>query len=142
VNLSLKDDQQTRDQWNYKFELVYEIILTSKNELITQLSVTNCEEERTFDFTALLHTYYKVNDISTVEVYGLNNCDYTDKVKSADGKHESEILKIVDETDSIFKRTTSKLKLVHYLDAPTKKREILIEKTNLPDTGKSNLNLI
>ena len=37
-----------------------------------------------FDFTCLLHTYFGVEDISKVEVFGLKGLEYIDKVWNID----------------------------------------------------------
>ena len=39
-----------------------------------------CKGDVDFDFTCLLHTYFKVEDINNVTVHDLKDLDYIDKV--------------------------------------------------------------
>ena len=98
LKLSLSDDDETRKLWNFKFELNYEICL-KKNSLETAFKVINkgkrCDlnfntnfsyssyisDELQFDFTCLLHTYFKTSSINDVIVNGLENLTYIDKVE-------------------------------------------------------------
>lgn len=100
VELSLVDDEETRKQWDYKFELVYQIIL-KKGSLTTDLKVYNTGQSfrnnlffciiffynwisylgsKQFDFTTLLHTYFQVDNIYNVKVKDLNGFEFVDKV--------------------------------------------------------------
>ena len=42
--------------------------------------------DKPFEFTALLHTYYKVNSIDTMKIQGLKGCCFIDKVKLSIGE--------------------------------------------------------
>ncbi|ETO20339.1 hypothetical protein RFI_16878 [Reticulomyxa filosa] len=77
-----KDNDETRKQWPYKFELTYTVVLKSENSLLTTLAVTNTETEskKSFDFTVLLHTYFRVGEIENVEINGLKDIAFLDKV--------------------------------------------------------------
>ena len=46
----------------------------------TARSLTLTLSESSFDFTTLLHTYFKVADASKTTVSGLNTLEYIDKV--------------------------------------------------------------
>lgn len=100
MSLNLVDDQETRKLWNHGFELVYNVTL-SLNKLTTRLEIKNTGDNE-FDFTALLHTYFRVNDIAAVKVYDLAGLNYLDKVKG--GVKESEernTVTIGEETDRL-----------------------------------------
>lgn len=99
VKLSLLDDEETRKMWDFKFELVYEIVL-SKDSLVNNLTVKNLGRLKRilfflkvffkhsffflasdeFDFTSLLHTYFKIDDINKVKIENLNGLTFVDKV--------------------------------------------------------------
>jgi glucose-6-phosphate 1-epimerase len=79
VELSLKDDDETKQLWNHSFELLYKVTLTRQN-LQTDLSVINTGSDD-FDFTSLLHTYFRVEDINNVKIHSFQNLEYFDKVE-------------------------------------------------------------
>jgi len=123
----LVDNEQTRLIWNYKFRLLYKVVL-SVNKLKTDLTVTNIGEEE-FDFTTLLHTYFKLNDISTCKLTGFAGCHFLDKVVNS---NEDEIetrkeIEIDRNVDNIYKDTKSHSVI-------TEDSKITLQKNNLPDT--------
>jgi glucose-6-phosphate 1-epimerase len=67
-NDALIPDQQ-RAIWNHEFKLVYTITLQA-NTLKTSLEVLNSGSS-SFTFNALLHTYFKVDNVQHVEIKGL-----------------------------------------------------------------------
>ncbi len=97
----MTDDEETRNMWNYKFELLYDVIVL-KNTIKTKITITNTgnmikeifdvkifvnikfcvnhKGEVDFDFTCLMHTYFKVDDINNVVVHNLEGLEYIDKV--------------------------------------------------------------
>ncbi|TPX31436.1 hypothetical protein SmJEL517_g05239 [Synchytrium microbalum] len=68
-------------KWPHPFALAYHVTLSAK-QLVTKLVIRNTGSAP-FDFTTLLHTYFKVKDISTVGVTGLQQLHYVDKVLSS-----------------------------------------------------------
>jgi len=76
--LSLQDDDETKKLWNFSFELIYQVTLTRRN-LQTDLSVKNTGSDD-FDFTSLLHTYFRVDDIKKAKIHSFQNLEYFDKV--------------------------------------------------------------
>ncbi|KAL6712222.1 hypothetical protein ACN47E_000099 [Coniothyrium glycines] len=91
-----------RKAWSADFGLVYSITL-SKNSLQTMLTVRN-EGEESFEFQFLLHTYFKIQDISKVTVTGLAGTEYIDKVLDATTHvQSSNELKFTGEVDRVYK---------------------------------------
>jgi glucose-6-phosphate 1-epimerase len=84
--LVLQDDEETREMWNYKFKLVYTVVLTSTS--LTGTLVVHNTDQKALGFTCLLHTYLRVADIKTTAVTGLQGLTYIDKIKG--GKEENE----------------------------------------------------
>jgi glucose-6-phosphate 1-epimerase len=124
LKCTLNDNESTRKAWNHKFSLCY-IVKVTKGQLKVTFSVENQSlEESSFKFTALLHTYFEIADISTVKVIGLQGLTYKDKLLGGnelfEGRAEVTVNSEVDR---------------HYLDAPDKLRlesaagTIEIEKT-------------
>ncbi|ESP01222.1 hypothetical protein LOTGIDRAFT_111836 [Lottia gigantea] len=80
--LSLQDDEETRQMWNYKFKVVYSLRL-QENAFIMNLTIHNegmCISF--FGFSTLLHSYIRTPDILNTSVHGLNGVKYVDKVNN------------------------------------------------------------
>ena len=67
--LRLTDDAATRTHWNHGFETELTVAVTGQT-LEVELVVTNTGET-SFEFTAALHTYFRVDDIRQLELQGL-----------------------------------------------------------------------
>ncbi|KAK5124933.1 hypothetical protein LTR85_001123 [Meristemomyces frigidus] len=93
---------EAKKAWPYDFGLVYSVTL-GKDGLQTMLNVQNKGKE-SFEFQMLLHTYFKVDDISKVTVNGLGSSTYIDKVLNATTHTQSTpSLSITGETDRVYK---------------------------------------
>ncbi|RCI11979.1 hypothetical protein L249_4586 [Ophiocordyceps polyrhachis-furcata BCC 54312] len=94
-------DDATRALWPYKFGLLYSVTL-ERESLNTTLVVTNQGEEP-FEFQTLIHTYFKVDDISSVHVTGLEDSFYLDKTDGGkEKKHASDPVTFSAEIDGVF----------------------------------------
>ncbi|KNC81171.1 hypothetical protein SARC_06495 [Sphaeroforma arctica JP610] len=105
----------------------------SKSGLVQELTVDNTGENA-FDFTTLLHTYFKCADIEHVSVEGLQGSGWTDKVLGDAPKSETRAsLKLDGFYDSVYSQTpsTQTIKGLAGKDTPL---VVDVEKTNLPDT--------
>ena len=111
LTLVLEDNAETRKIWGgNQFQLLYEIELTATS-LRTKFVVTN-KGNKPFDFQALLHTYYKLPDISAIEVNDFNRVAYLDKLKGAEEFVEnSKDFKFTEEVDRIYKNAPSSVKI-------------------------------
>lgn len=126
LKLSLNDDEETRQLWNFKFELNYDICL-KKNALETAFSVIN-KDDHEFDFTCLLHTYFKTNSINEFVLNGLEGLIYIDKVDSNTEKvEENNEITICSEVDRIYKSAPESVILDIDHD------RIMVIKENFPD---------
>ncbi|XP_046572250.1 putative glucose-6-phosphate 1-epimerase [Haliotis rubra] len=74
----LQDDEATRAVWDFRFKVVYTVQVMEKT-LTLNMAVNNVDS-KDFDFTCLLHTYFRIPDISNTAVIGLQNTTYVDKV--------------------------------------------------------------
>ena len=95
-------------EFPYAFTLSLTITL-SRHSLKTTLTVLNAEKEKEFGFTALLHTYFAVEDVSKCSVGGLRGCSYIDKLlPTAVGgneqliKESNEVVKFEGEVDRVY----------------------------------------
>ncbi|EUC49190.1 hypothetical protein COCMIDRAFT_2047 [Bipolaris oryzae ATCC 44560] len=94
--------EESRKAWPLDFGLVYSVTL-SKDSLQAVLTVRN-EGEESFEFQFLLHTYFKIQDISKVVITGLSGTEYIDKVLDASIHTQSDNqLKITGEVDRVYK---------------------------------------
>lgn len=92
---------EARKAWPLDFGLVYSVTL-SKDSLQTVINVRN-EGEQSFEFQFLLHTYFKIQDISKVAVNGLLGVTYIDKVLDAtEHKQSNSSIKVTGEVDRVY----------------------------------------
>ncbi|CAF0765093.1 unnamed protein product [Rotaria sordida] len=102
IELHLSHDEDTLKIWPHKFNLTITIRLSEKS-FSQELTVHN-QDDQTFEFTALFHTYFTVDNIKTTKISGLNNVTYMDKVD--EGKTKTETNKVIEftgETDRVYK---------------------------------------
>lgn len=102
VTLELSEDESSLAIWPYQFKLRLKISLSEKLKM--ELVTENTGEE-IFELTQAFHSYFKVSDISQVEIAGLENTHYLDKAKSNQGKEQkvqSSEISIDSEVDRIY----------------------------------------
>ncbi|KAI8637632.1 galactose mutarotase-like domain-containing protein [Parasitella parasitica] len=130
VRFGLKDTQipqEARNAWRHSFRLTYTVSLTSKS-IKTFITVKN-EDEDTFEFNTLLHTYFSVPDVTKSAVEGLTSCEYIDKVNNAaKSTEENKKVTIIGEVDRIYKVVEDNIVL-----EVGNGSSIGIEKSNLKD---------
>ncbi|KAK5162760.1 uncharacterized protein LTR77_011191 [Saxophila tyrrhenica] len=94
--------EEAKKQWPYAFGLVYSVTL-GKDGLQTMLNVTNQGKEM-FEFQMLLHSYFRVDDVTRCSVNGLGSTTYIDKVLDAKEHQQSTPeLRITGEVDRVYK---------------------------------------
>ena len=127
VVLRLRADAETWAIWPYEFAAELEITLGASLQMA--LKVTNTDQ-RPFDFTSALHTYFRVGDIQQVEVQGLRGLTYWDKVAGGAEREETgEVVTISEETDRVYLNTPSEVR-IHNAGAD---RNILLTKRGFAD---------
>ena len=138
ASFELTENEESLKMWDHKFKLTYTVKVTD-TKLLTTLEVKNCNDiadngtDKSFDFTTLLHTYFRVSDISNVALNGFKNCEYVDALQEKKILTEnSDAVKISENVDSVYFKTNDEHTIIdHTSNPPTK---INIRKTNLPDT--------
>ncbi|KAK2803063.1 hypothetical protein FQN50_007144 [Emmonsiellopsis sp. PD_5] len=103
LSTSMLDDKFKRD-WPHEFGLVYSVTL-SKGSLTTSLQVQNkgSGSQSSFEFQVLLHSYFRVEDITKIRIQNLASKTYVDKVRNASTHTEtSPALAITQETDRVY----------------------------------------
>jgi len=73
--LILQDTKQSREIWDYKFELILEIVIS--DTLTLSLKTTNLDT-KDMQITQALHSYFNISNISDVSIKGLEKKPYLD----------------------------------------------------------------
>lgn len=106
----VNDQNLILNHWNYAFNLLIEFKLTSSNKLIQKFYIQNIDNNKSFFFQNLLHTYYSISNIHNITVKGLKSSSYLDKLDWNHGKKVEEQEEIIfkSEFDSIYLNTKLK----------------------------------
>jgi len=103
LSLTLTDTADTLAAWAHSFELTYTIKFSS-DTLTTSLDIHNTGVTA-YAFQALLHTYFKIEEITECVFDGFLNVDHIDQLQNGEvipGSDKVEV-RIVDEVDRIYK---------------------------------------
>ena len=106
VVMGLVDTPETRKIWDYSFDLT--ISITVGSSLTIELTTRNTGNEA-FELTQALHTYFKIGDISQVQVLNLEDTSYLDKVDEGKNKTQTGIVSFEGECDRIYLDVPSQL---------------------------------
>ena len=98
--LKMENNEKTEKMWNFKFSLQYTVRIEN-NKLFTILTVHNTDDKE-FDFTALLHTYFHV-DVPSLEVEGFFGMKFTDSLSGNDHEESEKVAKVEKNIDRIYK---------------------------------------
>jgi glucose-6-phosphate 1-epimerase len=107
--LRLRDSEKTRALWPHAFEAQFTVTLTDES-LSLALTVTN-PGPASFDFTAALHTYFRVTDIAAAQVEGLEGQAYVDQVTGVSNLQPNAPITFNGEVDRAYYQTPSTLTL-------------------------------
>lgn len=106
ITLIFTDNEYTRQHWPYEFEL--REVITIGDKLGIELTTTNTGRD-TFTITEAIHTYFNVGDINQVQVTGLENKTYLDKVERFKEKTQPGPISIDQEVDRIYQHVEKPL---------------------------------
>ncbi|CEG43610.1 aldose 1- [Plasmopara halstedii] len=112
ANFTMASSEETLKIWPSDFELTYEVKLYP-NQLTTALHVHNKHKE-TIKFHALLHNYLWVDDARNkgVQVHGLKNVDYYDKVAKANKTETRDYIDFKSQTDNVYSNAPDKISVL------------------------------
>ncbi|EDO32295.1 predicted protein, partial [Nematostella vectensis] len=123
------DSDFTRSMWDHRFRLTYQVTV-ERQKLSTRLTIEN-KDTKPFDFTTLLHTYFRIPDVTKTTVTGLRGASYVDKLQNGDiCKETRDFVQVDCHTDRVYMDTASS----HRLSNSPCDGDIIIDKHNLPDT--------
>jgi len=118
---ALQENDQTRAQWPHNTPLQCRI--TVGNTLEIELQTTN-KDDSTITITEALHTYFNIGDIRKIQIHGLEDTEYLDKVDGGQRKLQHGPVTIGSEVDRIYVETRAEC----IIDDPVLQRKILINK--------------
>ncbi|TQS35819.1 hypothetical protein Golomagni_03748 [Golovinomyces magnicellulatus] len=122
--------EEIRKCWPYSFVLIYSITF-SQDKLTTNLLIRN-DGKTTWDFKALMHTYFRVQDISDVTLTGLESLSYMDKLATPVNTvtSSSDPVKVGSKTDRIYMVENDSNTSVQILEQGKKKFEVSTDNMN------------
>eukprot|EP01097_Dermamoeba_algensis_P009570 TRINITY_DN677_c0_g3_i2.p1 TRINITY_DN677_c0_g3~~TRINITY_DN677_c0_g3_i2.p1 ORF type:complete len:269 (-),score=40.14 TRINITY_DN677_c0_g3_i2:735-1541(-) len=128
VEFVITDDEETRKVWPHNFRASY-IVNIEESSLKTRLEILNLGQTD-LSFTAALHTYFSIDNISQTSISGLNGLQYIDKVKNGEKVLETrDSITIPGETDRVYFSAPARVQI---LDQGVNRR-IVIQKNNFQD---------
>ena len=114
VVFSLSESEYTLAMWPYKFNAKYTVTLKD-DELATDFTVTNTDD-KPFDFTAALHTYWSISGTKNIKITSpdFKGASFLDKTASppATVTSSSDEVLITKETDSVYAGVAGDVQLV------------------------------
>lgn len=125
--LGLESSDETRAIWPNDFALRIEI--TVGRSLRLELKTTN-KGDKPFDLTQALHSYFRVGDIHSTEVLGLEGTQYIDKLEGGVAKTQVGVVSIEGEVDRIYAGVRDDLTI----EDPGLERRIVIRSTGSNST--------
>ena len=121
----LRDSAETRAIWDVAFKAVLVVSVLARRLAIT-LRVENVGE-KTFGFTAALHTYLRVHDVGEASIYGLRGTRYRvsgDRALVADDADQLDVRRL---------RRPSLRRAPPRLELRERDRSMIIESDGFPD---------
>lgn len=100
LTLILRDSEETRAIWPHSFALELTVSVNG-SRLDMELHAHNTGET-TWPFTAALHTYLSVSDVTLVRLQGLEGCHYTDSVAGGEAIEDHPEKRFYGEFDRIY----------------------------------------
>jgi glucose-6-phosphate 1-epimerase len=128
LTLTLGPNELSRALGYDDFQLAYEVVLGK--ELRLRLTVAN-QSETPLRFAEALHTYLHVGDAGQVQIAGLQDTEFVDKVDNFARKTQAEeILRLTGETDRPYLNTSAAVTLID----PVLRRKVTVAKANSETT--------
>ena len=122
VVLGIEDNAESHQLWPYHFSL--ELKVTVGADLVLTLTSIN-RDERDIPFSAALHTYFRVADVATIRIEGLDQVPFLSKVHNYEQFVESGPIVIGERVDRVYLNTESTCTI----DDPGFSRKIVVEKS-------------
>ena len=105
----LEDNEQTRTMWPALTRLSIRI---SVSERLKIALITENLGDDAVTIGEALHTYFHIGDIADIQVQGLDQCEYLDKVAGGERRHQSGAIAFNGETDRVYVNTEGQCVIV------------------------------
>lgn len=119
IVFELSSDKKTFALWPYHFTAQVKVVVG--DELSVSLSTKNTDD-KPFDISSALHTYFNVSDIKNIQLEGLKAVSFLDDVINKEGVQQEGLLNFDGRIDRRYRNTTSAC-LIH-----DENRKIKVEK--------------
>jgi glucose-6-phosphate 1-epimerase len=100
ARFQLRDSEASRIIWPHAFLVEFTMTIRER-QLIMELAVTNHSTE-SFNFTAALHTYLRVDNIATTQIENVHGLKYFDAVLKQEAVQTEEALAFPGEVDRVY----------------------------------------
>lgn len=100
IIFQLDSDEITKKMWNYDFTLNLSVTL-DKNKLLTNLTLTN-NSKKIMTADLLYHTYYRINNIHSLKVYGFRKKKYYNQLSKKTRVNNLMYSVIREEIDQVY----------------------------------------
>lgn len=118
--LGMSSSKETHAFWPHDFELRLEVIV---GETLDVRLVTVNKNKHEISITQALHSYFQVGDVTTVQVHGLDGCQYLDKLEGFKEKTQQGAVTVNMGVDRIYLDTGSQVEI----DDASLQRKIVID---------------
>ena len=122
IELTLEENEKYESFWPYATPLTLRI--TIGQHLKIALTTQN-DSADSITITEALHSYFHISDISKVNVTGLENCQYLDKVENFSTNTQKDAIHFNSETDRVYINTQAEC----VINDPELQRRIYIAKS-------------
>jgi glucose-6-phosphate 1-epimerase len=99
ISLALSHTEASLAVWPYEFSLVLEVVV---GESLHMTLTTENLSQKPFTITQALHTYLNVSDIHDIEIVGLDNMQYLDKLTHFSEKSQQGDITVDGEIDRVY----------------------------------------
>ncbi|MCQ8104046.1 D-hexose-6-phosphate mutarotase [Methylomonas sp. SURF-2] len=125
VSLLFNETYKKENTWRQPFMLLLDIGIGPSLQL--KLTTFNTGDTP-FSITQAFHSYFRVGDIKRVKIFGLEDCEYFDKLEQGTQKTQKGVVAVTKEVDRVYVEARRDLVIVD----PVLQRRIHI---NSPDTS-------
>jgi glucose-6-phosphate 1-epimerase len=122
LKLALDVGFESRPDWPYSARIELSVRLGSR--LVVELATTNTGREP-FGISEALHSYYRIGDIASIAISGLENKQFVDQLDAGSLKSEAALISVSREVDRIYLDTADTI----VLDDSSLRRRITIAKS-------------
>ena len=123
ISLMFNETFKKENTWRQPFMLMLDITIGTSLQL--KLTTFNTGD-KPFSITQAFHCYFRVGDIKRVKVFGLEDCDYFDKLDHGSQKTQHGAVTVSREVDQVYIDAVKNLEIVD----PVLKRRIHISSPN------------